>query len=102
MKTLDELLAERRKIDEQIRVLKKRSVIYGRAKFDIDHYCTARPDEWYVSIDRIIDVEQNAGRDMKRYSIIRSNDRERCVGYIDEIIADLQGLKDTIKGRWEA
>lgn len=102
MKTLDELLAERRKIDEQIRVLKKRSVIYGRAKLDIDHYCTARPDEWYVAIDRIIDVEQNAGRDMKRYSIIRSNDRERCVDYIDEIIADLQGLKNTIKGRWKA
>lgn len=98
MKTLDELLVERRKIDEQIRILKNRAVIYGRAKLDIEHYATSRPDEWYIAIDRIIDRDDpTAGSDMRRYSIIRSQDRSKCIKYIDEIITDLQGLKRAIE-----
>ena len=94
MKTLEELLAERRKIDEQIHALKYRTAIHGRAKLGFDHY-PARPDEWYISIQRILDIEP-CKTDMKRYSIIRSTDREKCIGYIDEIIKDLQGLKQAI------
>ena len=94
VKTLEELLAERRKIDEQIHALKYRTAIHGRAKLGFDHY-PARPDEWYISIQRILDIEP-CKTDMKRYSIIRSTDREKCIGYIDEIIKDLQGLKQAI------
>ena len=97
MTELESLIAARRKIDERIRQLKLRSVVYGRAKLDIEHYATSKRDEWYVAIDRILDVEACAGRDMKRYSIIRSCDREKCIEYIDEIIADLQGLKEAAK-----
>lgn len=96
MKTLEELLAERRKIDEQIHALKYRTAIHGRAKLGLDHYSTSRPDEWYISIQRILDIEPPYKADMKRYSIIRSTDREKCIGYIDEIIKDLQGLKQAI------
>lgn len=91
---LKELIAERRKIDEQIREIKKQTVVFGRAKLDIAHYATSKPDEWYVAIDRVLDIDPwGAELGMKRYSIIRSTNKERCIKYIDEVISDLQGLK---------
>ena len=98
MTELEKLMNERRKIDERIKELKNVEVTYGRAKLGLSHYYTSKPDEWYIAIDRIIDCPATVGRDMKRYSIIRTNDKDSAIEHIDEIIKDLKGLKDKYKG----
>lgn len=93
MTELEVLYAEQRRIQERIKELKKTSIVCGRAKLGLEHYATTKEDEWYISIDRIIDCPATVGRDMKRYSIIRTTDKDSAIGHIDEIIRDLQGLK---------
>lgn len=95
-KSLDELLEMRRKIDEQIRIVRDCEAICGRVKLGVKQYDSPnKPDEWYISIERVLDSPEYNHR-MPRISVIRSTDREKCIGYIDEIIKDLQGLKKAI------
>lgn len=94
MTELESLIAERNRIQNRINELKERSLICGRAKLELDHFATSKPDEWCIYLQRIIDVPATAGRDMKRYSIIRAKTKKDAIGHIDEIIRDLQGLME--------
>ena len=94
MDELQELMEQRKKIDERIRQIKNSIVIYGCAKIDIDHYPTPRPDEWYVAVK----VPGVCEGDQTRYrSIIRGHTRQECIDKIPTIIKDLQGLYDKLK-----
>ena len=94
MTELERLMAEQKRIQDRIKELKKVSLVSGRARLGLDHYATTKKDEWYISIERILDVPPCVGRDMKRYSIIRATDKDEAISHIDEIIHDLQGLKE--------
>lgn len=91
MNELEELLKQRREITERIRQLKEQAVICGRAKLDIERFPTSRPDEWYVAIKQL----QFSGREVWR-SVIRNTDKQAVIDQIDDIINDLQALKQKV------
>lgn len=92
--TLAELKARKKEIEEQIKILTKGApTICGRARFDKDHYATARPDEWCVYIKR---STSDTGLREGWHSIIRSTDKETAIGLIPEIVEDLQSLFNTL------
>ena len=87
--TLEELKAQRKEIDEQIRAMTQNAVVHGRAKFDKHHYPTNRPDEYGIYIKR------NMGdTDTKEcwYRIIANTDKAKAIHAIVEIVEDLQYL----------
>lgn len=90
MDRLEELKAKRREIDAEIKALMGKAVVYEGAKLDKEHYPTCKPDEWGVYIYRRFDEDLN--RRPQWQSVIRSTDRQKCIGQIAGVIADLQGL----------
>lgn len=94
MSELQELMKQKREIEERIKQIKNATVVCGFAKVDIDHYPTSRPDEWYIAIK----VPGVCEGDQTRYrSIIRGHSKEECIEKIPTIINDLQGLYNTFK-----
>lgn len=97
---LQKLIEEKKKLEQQISILKKNAQIYGCAKLDKDHFSTYKNDEWYVAIfceqhdEWIKKLRKENGR---WRSIIRHPDKKVVIEKIDTVIADLQGLKDKIK-----
>lgn len=91
---LQDLIKQKREIEERIKVLKNASVFYGCTKLDIYHYPTSRPDEWYIAVKvpGVYEDEQSRYR-----SIIRDHTRQECIDKIPTIIKDLQGLYDKLK-----
>jgi len=91
---LQDLIKQKREIEERIKALKNASTIYGSAKLDIYHYPTSRPDEWFIAIK----VPGVCEGDQSRYrSIILGHSKEECIEKIPAIIKDLQGLYDKLK-----
>lgn len=87
MKTLEELLAEKKKIEQEIRQLKDQSKICGKAKLDVEHYPTNREDRHYCAI------KYKTIEGYERWvSVISGYTKVEVVGKIPEIIRDLQGL----------
>ena len=86
---LQELMKQKREIEEKIRTIKMCMTIYGSAKLDIDRFPTSRPDEWYIAVkvSGVYEDEQSRYR-----SIIRGHTRQECIDKIPTIIKDLQGL----------
>lgn len=93
--TLEELKAKRKEIDEQIRAMQNKAVTCGRAKLDKDHYATDRPDEYCIAVKR---NTTDTGTREAWYSVIRSTDKAVAVGVLPEMIRDLQGLYEMLKG----
>ena len=94
MSEFQDLMKQKREIEERIKVIKKATMINGSAKLDIEHYPTTRPDEWYIAI-KVPGVCEN---DQTRYrSIIRGHSKEECIEKIPEIIKDLKGLYEMVK-----
>lgn len=90
-KTIEELMAERKQIDAQIKEIKERGTVYGKAKLGIDHYPTAKPDEWVVSL-----WVGNEGKKRWR-SVIRGLTRDEVINAIPNLIDDLHGLYALVK-----
>ena len=89
MSELQDLIKQKREIEERIKAIKNASTFYGCTKLDIDRYSTPRPDEWYIAIK----VPGVCKGDQTRYrSIIRGHSKEECIEKIPAIINDLQGL----------
>ena len=86
---LQELMKQKREIEEKIRTIKMCMTIYGSAKLDIDHFPTSRLDEWYIAVKvpGVYEDEQSRYR-----SIIRGHTRQECIDKIPQVIKDLQGL----------
>lgn len=94
---LEELVAQKRAIEKQIRMIRNREDRYGCAKIGTEHYPTGKPDRHYLAIKyRPLDgVYKDAG---KWVSVFASNDRGAVVEQIPEIIEALQGLYKEVKG----
>ena len=66
----------------------------------MEHFVTDRPDEWFVAVQRILDIDSPYNNEMRRFSIIRATSRDAAIGHIDEMVSDLLGLKELYeKGR---
>ena len=89
---IQKLIEERRRIDEKIRELRKRSVQTDNAKLYFEHYPTIRQDEWCVSVKvHKLDGADASTKDTWR-SIIRGYDKESVINEIIPIITTLTNL----------
>lgn len=89
MSELEDLIAEKRRIESRIKELKTKSVSNEHAKLYLDHFATEREDEWCVSIKvHKIDIDD---RDVWR-SIIRGTDKQKVITEIIPLIDDLTKL----------
>ena len=97
---LEKLKAQKKELERQIAALKKNSQICGYVKLDKDHYATSKRDEWYVAVfqEYYSEYDIHRRRETGRWrSIIRNPDKKVVVSKIDDVIADLQGLKAKLK-----
>lgn len=93
MSELQDLINQKKELEERIRELRFKARYFGCAKIDIEHYPTIRPDEWYIAIK----VPGVMPEDQSRYrSIIRGHSKEECAEKIPQIINDLQGLYEQL------
>lgn len=93
--TLEELKVKRKEIDKQIRAMQNEAVTCGRARLNLEHYATYRQDEYCIAVKRnTTDTDRREGW----YSIIRSKNKDVAVGVLPEMIRDLQGLYEMLKG----
>lgn len=89
---IKELMAEKRQLEKKIRELKRKDVVFNRAKFSCHRY--ARGDEWYVAIFQ----DDNVTYKGLWHSIIKGYDKRKVIEDIDNVIGDLKGLKEMLKG----
>ena len=88
--TVEELKEQRKRIDNQIKTLKNGCTMeHGRTKIDIDHFPSARPDEYGVYIKR---NPTDTDRDERWISVIRGTHKEVVINQIPALVEDLQGL----------
>lgn len=87
--TLEELKAQRKALDDQIKALQNNAIMAGRTKLDMEHFPTERPDEWGVYIRR--DTGDTDLREQWK-CVIKDTDKEKVIGKIPELVKDLQEL----------
>lgn len=88
MDKLEELKEQRRRINEQIKLLEGECQIFGCAKLDVHNYPRGR--EYYIAIKSL----QADGLQKSRWQpISNSIDKDVAIRSIDTIVRDLQGLK---------
>lgn len=91
MGRIEELKAQRKLIDEQIKILSGMPV-YKRCKIDVETYPTDKPDRYYLAI-KYCPISGRAGY----HALFASNDRDEVIEAIPSIIEELQGLYDLAK-----
>lgn len=96
---LQELLEQKKALEREIQILKKNSTLCGCAKLDKDHFNTNKADEWYVAVWMEYYDEwtrQHKKENGRWRSIIRNPDKNLVISKIDDVIADLKGLKEKL------
>lgn len=94
MNELEELLKQKKEIEEKIKALKNQGCINGVAKIDIEHYPTEKPDRHFLAIR----YKTYSGNESWR-SIYSACDRESVIKAIPGIIYDLHGLYEKAGGQ---
>ena len=102
MKTLKELLQEKKEIEEQIRTLKKKEKVYtesGDAMLYRRKLYHGQSDEenttaWSIGI---MSIEISTGKLRQRRPIITGYDKKEVINTLPRIISDLQELYDKYK-----
>lgn len=93
MSELEELFAERERINEKIKTLQNRYLRVGCAKLHRDPACGQRPDIFSLEIEVTL-----YGTDKKRWrGIGRDSDKSRLIETIPKIINDLSNLYDAAR-----
>lgn len=96
---LQELMEQKKAIECEIKMLKNQATIYGYAKLDKEHFATDKADEWYVAVWMEYYDEwtrQHKKENGRWRSIIRNPDKNLVISKIDDVIADLKGLKEKL------
>ena len=97
---LQELMEQKKALEREIRILKKQTTQCGCVKLDKDHFATGKADEWYIAVwNEYYDdfYKKHKGENGRWRSIIRNPDKKIVIAKIDDVIADLQGLKEQLK-----
>ena len=103
MTKLEELIAQKREIEQKIREERNMEIVVGRVKVGMEHYPTDKPDRYYVAIEsgynggnRLDCMGRRAWR-----SIISGLSRKDVIAGIPEIVRDLQKLYEQEAGKDE-
>ena len=91
MSTLEELLEQKKQIEQQIKILKNQECMYGNAKLGMNHY--PRGDEYYIAVKTVVDEDLSQSR---WRAIITMKTKEEAIKSIDSILHDLERLKDVL------
>ena len=93
------LEAQKREIENQLRELKysDKNACVGRAKLSYVHFSAPHPDYWSISI-KCNKVVLEGCKNVKWSSVIQSETKEDALTQIQEVITDLQGLYDKLRG----
>jgi len=102
MDELQQLMQQRKELDQKIRQLRKNyPVICGKAKLDKESYPTDKPDRWMIAINCKPKDPPAKGSPWAKESIwrtiINGDNRQECAEAIPGIIKDLQTLYDSIR-----
>ena len=101
MDELQQLMQQRKEIDQRIRKLKQHlPVICGKAKLDKKSYPTDKPDTWMIAVSVKPKDPPAKGSTWANESIWRTvvngSNAQECAEAIPEIVKDLQALYDSI------
>lgn len=98
---LNDLIAQKKEIEQKIKALQNSETEFGRAKYAIEHYPTEKPDRHHISINvNSYDTPQYSFQRKETWrSIINGKNKEEVVSQIPYIIIDLQGLYDKLTGK---
>ena len=93
---LEELMAERRRINEEIRRIKNKGIVVipDAVKLDVVHYPTGTPDDWVVSV-----MVKN-GNSKRWTTVIRDPDWDKAISQIPDLIKNLEALYDLLFERY--
>lgn len=93
MDKLDKLKQQKKEIEAEIRKLTHQEVTVGRCKFHLEHYATAKPDEWVVTY-----TSRAANRkDDRNKRILSCYDRDKAIETITDVINDLTELQKVLR-----
>lgn len=95
MTELDELLQKKKEIEQQIKLLTKKVYASNGAKMFREHW-GAKPDPWTVSVKVQSDEMYFARHATLWRAIIRRENKEDAIKDIDNIILDLESLKEKL------
>lgn len=96
METLEELMKQKKEIEERIKLLKSQSrkeVGEGLVIFDKQHFPTSRPDEYYISVN--VTPPEGYGNNLRyqergiNVKIIRANTPEKVRQQLESVIEAL-------------
>ena len=87
----EELRNQYKAISDELKYLKNKKIVCGRARYEIVRYATEREDEHRIVI-------QSKRKHERSTSIIIAKDREQAITDITSIIYDLKTLQNTLMG----
>jgi len=94
----EELLAEKKRIEQRLKEIRNSSVIIGRARLERRKFY-GHNGGWSYNIS----VKKHSGiiesESKKWYSIVEDYDKDKAIAIVSETITDLQKLLDDIKDR---
>lgn len=93
MTRLEELLEQKRLIEQEIKMLKNAPVIYGRAKLE-KRSPACRPDEWVLCIMSNASIADKRDR---YFPISYAQNKDAAVADIPIVINDLQHLYEMLR-----
>ncbi len=92
MNELDNLIKQKREIENKIKLLKNQTSTYGFAKVDVERYPTSRPDRYYLAIHY---TPLHGGR-AKWQTIFSATDRKTVIDAIPMLIENMKSLYENI------
>jgi hypothetical protein len=94
MTELQQLLAQKKEIEDKIQQIKNQTQIVGRVKIEQRHY-TYKHDKWFICIKMMYDDMPSNFTD--RWSpIIQAVDKDQAIQELSDIIQDLTALRNTL------
>lgn len=91
MSELDDLLAQKRRIDKRIRELKDLTLRNGRTRLTLQKY--PRGDEWTVTIEKVSEY----ANEIRKCTVIQLTDRNEVINELRGLVDDLSGLADKME-----
>ena len=95
MTELEELLQKKKEIEQQIKLLTKKVYASNSAKMFREHW-GAKPDPWTVSVKVQSDEMYFARQPALWRAIIRRENKEDAISDINNIISELESLKEKL------
>lgn len=98
MDELEELIRQKKELEKKIQNLKGKETVCGRVKYEVCRSYGNHIDLALVKVSKSTAYNRLNGYNPNRYfSIIETNSKEDAIKQIDEVIRDLNELKEKLK-----